>query len=431
MPVIHNGADPEIARLLEGLDAVTNDAWVVLDPDGVIVALNERHAELHGMTADDLLGSSIARVRAPGARSTLRAELDAACDGGLVYATLHRRGDGAVMPVEISAMSAMFDGKCRIFAMTRDITKRKAVMDELLLKSVLLDGTVDSIIVNTPEGRAMYMNGPAHSSLGLGDVDLAATEPYFWVGPKYQVLGPSRNETIMTQGYHTFEGESLRVDGTTFPTEVTASKLDLPAGPVIVSVIRDVTDRMHAEEAVRHLAYHDPLTGLANRTQMRDQLTLAIASSRRHGDILGIAYLDLDGFKPVNDSLGHATGDKALALIADRLRESVRAGDTVARLGGDEFAVVLPRIADSGDLEYAAKKLYDAIATPMVIDGHPLTITASIGLALFDPDADDIDSLLIKADLAMYSGKRDGSCGWAVYREAMHERFSGPGADSI
>ena len=430
MPVTHNGAGDDIARLLEGLDAVTNDAWVVLDMDGTILALNDREAELHGLSAADLIGGSIAQLRAPGARSTLRAELEAACDGGLVYETLHRHRDGTVIPVEISAGSATFGGRCRIFVMTRDITRRKAVMDELLLKSVLLDSTVDSIIVHSLEGRALYVNGPAHQVLGLGDVDLSKTDPYFWVAPKYTVLGPSRRETIMTQGHHTFESEALRADGTTFPTEVTGSRLELPTGPVIVAVIRDVTDRLHAEEAVRHLAYHDPLTGLANRTQMRDQLTLAIASSLRHGDILGVAYLDLDGFKPINDRLGHAMGDKALALIADRLRENVRAGDTVARLGGDEFAVVLPRIADTGDLEYAAKKLCDAIAQPMAIDGHELTITASIGLALFDPDADDIDSLLIKADLAMYSGKRDGSCGWDVYRDGMQGQTvaSGPGA---
>lgn len=422
MPIIDNGAYPDIARMLEDLDAATNDAWIVMDRDGVILALNDRHAELHGMSGEGLIGTSIEQLRAPSARATLRAELEAACAGGLIYETTHRRADGTLMPVEISARSTIVDGECRIFAMTRDLTRRKAMMDELLLKSVLLDSTVDSIIVNTPDGKALYMNGPAHQALGLGEVDLSQAAPYFWIGPKYEVLGPSRNEAIMTQGYHTFEGEALRADGTTFPMEVTASKLELPGGPVIVSVIRDVTDRMHAEEAVRHLAYHDPLTGLANRTQMRDQLTLAIASSRRHGDILGVAYLDLDGFKPINDTLGHATGDKALALIADRLRDSVRAGDTVARLGGDEFAVVLPRIADSGDLEYAAKKLYDAIATPMSIDGHLLTITASIGLALFDPDIDDIDSLLIKADLAMYSGKRGGSCGWAVYRDGMQDR---------
>src|SRR5450759_3972553 len=222
----------------------------------------------------------------------------------------------------------------------------------------------------------------------------------------------------MPQGHHTFESEGRRRDGTIFPTEVTASKLDLPTGPVIVSVIRDVTDRMHAEEAVRHLAYHDPLTGLANRTQMRDQLTLAIASSLRHGDILGVAYLDLDGFKPINDTLGHAMGDKALALIADRLRENVRAGDTVARLGGDEFAVVLPRIADSGDLEYAAKKLYDAIATPMVIDGHPLTITASIGLALFSL-ALDLDSVaaLPSVAIAEIAGRDSVAAAVAAVRE--------------
>jgi diguanylate cyclase (GGDEF)-like protein/PAS domain S-box-containing protein len=416
---IGHTTDPALSRILADLETLTNDAWIIVEVDGTIRGLNQRAAELHGGTACELVGASLATLRAPESLSTLKTDLQAACDGGTLYETVHVRSDGALFPVEISAKSTYVDGVCFIFAMIRDISERSALLEELLLKSALLDSTVDSIIVHTLDGRPIYMNASAYRALRIEGADLSGSEPYFWIGPRFRVLGPSRNEAILAQGHHTFEGEAQRVDGTTFPTEVTGSTLELPSGIVIMSVIRDVTDRMHAEEAVRHLAYHDPLTGLANRTQMRDQLALAVVSARRHGDVLGVAYLDLDGFKPINDTLGHAMGDKALALIADRLRANVRAGDTVARLGGDEFAVVLPRIADSGDLEYAAKKLYDAIAEPMAIDGHALTVTASIGLALFDQDEDDIDSLLIKADLAMYSGRRESSCGWAVYRDGM------------
>jgi diguanylate cyclase (GGDEF)-like protein/PAS domain S-box-containing protein len=366
---IGHTTDSALSRILADLETVTNDAWIIVQVDGTIRGLNQRAAELHGGTAGEFMGASLAMLRAPESLPALKADLQAACDGGTLYETVQVRSDGALFPVEISAKSTYVDGVCFIFAMIRDISERSALLEELLLKSALLDSTVDSIIVHTLDGRPIYMNASAYRALGIEGADLSGTEPYFWIGPKYRVLGSSRNEAILSQGHHTFEGEAQRVDGTTFPTEVTGSTLELPSGIVIVSVIRDVTDRMQAEEAVRHLAYHDPLTGLANRTQMRDQLALAVASARRHGDVLGVAYLDLDGFKPINDTLGHAMGDKALALIADRLRANVRAGDTVARLGGDEFAVVLPRIADSGDLEYAAKKLYDAIAEPMAIDG--------------------------------------------------------------
>ena len=418
---IDHRAASRLPSILAELELTTNDAWIILDAEGTILELNARAAALHGRTVDTLGGVSVAVLRSPESLPSLKADLEAACNGGTLFETLHVRADGTLLPVEVSAKSASIDGACVIFAMIRDISRRKALLEELMLKSVLLDSTVDSIVVHTVEGQAIYMNAPAFESLGAADKDLSATEPYFWIGTKYRVLGPSRNETILAQGHHTFEGEALRADGNAFPAEVTGSALELPSGTVIVSVIRDVTDRLHAEEAVRHLAYHDPLTGLANRTQMRDQLVLAIASVRRHDDLLGVAYLDLDGFKPINDTLGHAMGDKALALVADRLRANVRAGDTVARLGGDEFAVVLPRIADAGDLEFAAKKIYDAIAQPMSLDGNELTVTASIGLALYDPDSDDVDSLLIKADLAMYIGRREGSCGWEVYREGMRD----------
>lgn len=418
---------PDFASILAELEKTTNDAWIILDAEGVVLALNERAAALHGRAVEAIMGGSIAALRAPESLATLKAALHAACNGGTLYETLHVHADGSTLPVEVSAKSTSIDGGCVIFAMIRDISERKSLLEELMLKSVLLDSTVDLIIVHTPEGQAIYMNSAAYESIGIRREDVASADPYFWISPKYRVLGPSRNETIMAQDHHTFEDELLRRDGSVFPVEVTGSVLKRPSGTIIVAVIRDMTARLHAEEAVRHLAYHDPLTGLANRTQMRDQLTLAIASTRRHGDLLGVAYLDLDCFKPINDTLGHAMGDRALALIADRLRASVRAGDTVARLGGDEFAVVLPRIADAGDLEYAAKKLYDAIAQPMSLDGNTLAITASIGLALFDPDTDDIDSLLIKADLAMYSSRRQASCGWEIYRgsvtdgEAAHD----------
>ena len=408
------------AKILAELDTATNDAWLILDADGLVLALNDRAAELHGRCVEEIIGGSVAVLRAAESLPELQKDLDAACDGGALYETAHVRADGSTLPVEVSAKSTLIEGDCVIFAMIRDISERKSLIEELMLKSVLLDSTVDLIIVHTVEGLPLYMNAPAYEALGIKREELPSADAYFWIGPRYRMLGPSRNETILAQGHHTFEGDVLRSNGSVFPAEVTSSVLQLPSGTVIVSVLRDMTARLHAEEAVRHLAYHDPLTGLANRTQMRDQLTLAIASTRRHGDLLGVAYLDLDGFKPINDSLGHAMGDRALAIVSDRLRASVRAGDTVARLGGDEFAVVLPRIADAGDLEYAAKKLYDAVAQPMSLDDNEITVTASIGLALFDPDCDDVDSLLIKADLAMYSGRRQSSCGWEVYRESVH-----------
>jgi diguanylate cyclase (GGDEF)-like protein len=172
-------------------------------------------------------------------------------------------------------------------------------------------------------------------------------------------------------------------------------------------------ERQRQSDLVAYLAYHDELTDLPNRTLLHDRLHQGILAARREGRPLALLALDLDGFKEINDSLGHHAGDRVLQLVAARLRQTLRESDTIARLGGDEFAILLPH-TDAAGAELAAAKLLQELETPLMVHDRPLTVRASIGIAAFPEHGTAEHELLQKSDLAMYIAKND-RCGSAVY----------------
>ena len=172
---------------------------------------------------------------------------------------------------------------------------------------------------------------------------------------------------------------------------------------------------------IQHLAYHDTLTGLPNRRLFLDHLRLALANAARTERMAGIFFLDLDRFKVINDSLGHAAGDRVLQAVAGRVRALVREGDTVARLGGDEFTILVPDVKGSDDLDAIARKVRDAVKEPILLDGRELFVTASVGVSLFPGDAREPERLLEHADTAMYRAKARGTDGFALYSPSMNE----------
>lgn len=176
----------------------------------------------------------------------------------------------------------------------------------------------------------------------------------------------------------------------------------------VIGIIRDITERKMAEQQIEYQAYHDALTGLANRRLFQEHLTIALALAARRERIVAVLFLDLDHFKLVNDSLGHTVGDALLREIAMRLRESVREGDTVARVGGDEFTIVLQDLEKKEDAGLVASKVLRTVAEPVEISGHRLYVTTSIGITTFPDDGDDAETLLKNADNAMYRAKEQG-----------------------
>ncbi len=189
-----------------------------------------------------------------------------------------------------------------------------------------------------------------------------------------------------------------------------------------VLVFRDVSERKELERNLRQLAYTDALTGLPNRTLFHDRVKQGLAIASRQDSPLAVCFLDLDRFKVINDSLGHDVGDRVLISVARRLGACLREEDTLARLGGDEFAILLPEITTARGSSAVADKLLRALAAPQLINGHELTVGASIGIALFPQNGSDVQSLLRSADAAMYSAKARGRGRVALFTPDLGER---------
>jgi predicted signal transduction protein with EAL and GGDEF domain len=225
-----------------------------------------------------------------------------------------------------------------------------------------------------------------------------------------------------------------------FPVEYALSSTAESSNGKLVCILRDITERKQAQQSLAFHANFDSLTHLPNRAQFRNRLERAIARSRRHEQLAALMFLDLDRFKMINDSLGHAIGDQLLQAVAKRLSETLRATDTVtryvtkttfpgdsknstiSRLGGDEFTVLLEGLNHVNDAATAAQKIIQAIAEPFELSGHAVYVTTSIGITLFPLDDSDIDTLIKHADVAMYRSKQSGRNDYHFYSEEMNSR---------
>lgn len=289
--------------------------------------------------------------------------------------------------------------------MYHGIASSDIALDALL--RLALDAAFDSVIIHRPDGTLLYWNEVAARDAGFPTTDVAPVPPWGFT-PAPHAVRQKRLEEIERNGFSRFSSSTVEYDGSKHVIEVSARWFTTDQGPVIISIARDVTEQAEAEAALREMALHDSLTGLANRNMLEERMKAAVSSAERHGDILGLMFIDIDDFKPVNDSYGHDVGDSVLCALARRLEAGVRTEDTVARVGGDEFVIVLPRLMRPDDLSVAAHKVLAMIREPIDVEGETISVDATIGHALFDNGHDDSHGLMIRADLAMYQGRRAG-----------------------
>ncbi len=210
------------------------------------------------------------------------------------------------------------------------------------------------------------------------------------------------------------ESTGRRKDGSSFPMELNLTDVQLGTRKIHIGCMRDISERQTYTETLQHQALHDDLTDLPNRVLFGDRVNHAIRAAERSGDQLALLVMDLDEFKEVNDTLGHHHGDTLLKLVAERLAECLRDGDTVARLGGDEFGILPLGETDLAGAVTVAWKVQQALEPAFVVDGHSIAVRASIGITLVPEHGNNIDDLLRRADLAMYDAKRSGS-GYALF----------------
>ncbi len=292
----------------------------------------------------------------------------------------------------------------------------------------ILDKGIREVYVFAPDTLMIsYANENAVRNTGYSREELTAFTPLALM----PVFSRKELETVIAplragrQEVVTFEAVHRRRDGTTYPVEVALRLLAEEGHAVLVAYVADISHRRAQEQQLRHLAYHDALTGLPNRALLQDRLQQAVAQADRNGNVLTLMFLDLDRFKVINDTLGHRTGDQVLAATAERLAACVRRGDTVARLGGDEFAVVQPGHRQVEDAALLAERIIAAFARPFNIEGRQLFLGASVGITLYPGDAADVDRLFQNADLAMYRAKEQGGNHYQFYTPAMNAAVQG------
>ncbi|MCA1907768.1 MAG: EAL domain-containing protein [Magnetospirillum sp.] len=238
--------------------------------------------------------------------------------------------------------------------------------------------------------------------------------PYSWVDAV---------EWMRAATYHPqqFEWLARTWDGELFWVEVSIRRASLAEGQErLLVVVRDISDRKLAQARLEFMAHHDPLTELPNRVLLRDRVAQAITLAEREKRRVALVFLDLDHFKTVNDSLGHMAGDRLLKDVAGRLRGVMRESDTVARLGGDEFVVVLNHVRDGDAVADVAEKIMKAMEAPAYVDDQEITTSVSMGIALYPDDGEDFDTLLKKADSAMYHAKQGGRSGYRFFAARMN-----------
>ncbi len=294
-----------------------------------------------------------------------------------------------------------------------DITEQKRT--ELALRASearwrrLVDAAPVAILV-LEEGRVALANRAAARLLGAGTPEELLGSPLGRFRPSRGPAGEGAGDAV-----DVWHG----VDGRRVVCQVGVVPLDEGEHRTVQIVLVDLTARMAAQEKAWFLAYHDPLTGLANRVSLGDRLAQALALCARRKTRLALHVIDLDGFKEVNDTLGHAAGDELLRQVAQRFASVVRATDTLARLGGDEFAIVQVDLRGPDDAATLARRLLDSLADPFAIDGQDVHAGASIGVALYPDDAVDGEALMRKADLAMYRAKEGGRNDFAFFVPAL------------
>ena len=286
----------------------------------------------------------------------------------------------------------------------------------------ILATVADPVIVCDSEGVIRFTNDAASTVFGYAPGELAGApiellaEPS--VGASVRLL-VSAGKVVrdVEMAFRTRQGERVEVGISLSPL---TDDRGVAVGAVLVA--RDIRARKRAESQLAYQACHDALTGLPNRMLFHDRLTQVLARAKRHGDRLAVLFLDLDKFKVVNDSLGHAAGDRLLVEIAGRLQRTLRQSDTVARVGGDEFTFLLPGIERGEDASRVAQKILDAVSRPLKIDGHQLYVTTSIGISLYPADGEEAEALLGSADIAMYRAKDLGRNGFQLSSPAMNAR---------
>jgi diguanylate cyclase (GGDEF)-like protein/PAS domain S-box-containing protein len=305
--------------------------------------------------------------------------------------------------------------------MNETSTAIERLIEREALFELLFAYSPDAIVVTGAEGRIKEVNAQLERLFKYSANEL--------IGHPIEILIPERYRQSHlahrgAYGDHPYvrpmgagrELFVLRKDGIEFPVDIMLSPVETPQERLVLAVIRDITERKQRDAEMSYLSQHDVLTDLPNRLLLQDRVTQAISLARRNHSQLAVLFLDLDGFKHVNDPLGHTIGDKLLQSVAARISACVRKSDTVSRQGGDEFVVLLSEVRNAADAAISAAKIIAEVKREHRIGEHRFHITVSIGISAYPDDGEEVEALINNADRAMYHAKQCGRDNYQFFK---------------
>lgn len=394
------------------------------DVDGAYLACNRRFEQLYGCTEDELLGKHDDDfVGAEEARSfRLHDRLALAAEGKVVNEEwLTFKADNHTELVETSKvrLTAEDGHVLGVLGIAHDVTERHHYVEQLRLAASVFDSALEGIMITSPDGTIVDVNQSFSRITGYSREQA--------IGQNAHMLSSGRHSPsfyqalwyqLTTEGYWSGEIWNRRANGDIYVEllHISSVKDSQQQLKNFVAVFSDITTLKTQQQQLELIAHFDVLTGLPNRVLLVDRLRQAIQQSQRSKKNLAVVFIDLDGFKAINDGYGHATGDLVLTQIAQRFKEALRGGDTIARIGGDEFIAILPELTDAKATMPILERILDAASRVIKIDQTELHVSASIGIT-FAPQAKDLDAdlLIRQADQAMYQAKLAGKNRFHVF----------------
>ncbi len=401
----------------------TDTGFVIVDEQGFVLDANSKYVELTGYkTADEIIGRSVVEWTA--AHEIERnEEAVARC---LAEGSIHdfqvdfSQPDGRFQPVEVNASVVEVLGGRQIHALCRDITARREAEREIKTLSRAVEQSPASVIITNSQGVIEYVNSRFTEVTGYTAKEAIGNKSSLFKSGQMDEEFYKRMWATISSG-NDWRGEfcNMTKAGEIFWESASISPIFDTFGTIVqyVAVKEDITEQKRQQDYIRKLALYDSLTALPNRTLFMDRLTQAIARSVRTGNKAALLYIDLNKFKPINDTFGHQTGDEVLKEVAKRILKSVREADTAARIGGDEFVAILQDVEQVKQIEEVAKRIIERIDQPyMQCNGKACPqLGAAIGIALCPDHGKDSDTLIRCADQAMYRVKKTGRSDFAYW----------------
>lgn len=374
-----------------------------------------------GYSKNELIGKPI-NMLVEGGQELTNDEEQALTQAGEVKSLEKRffHKDGREIPVlvTVSVMQQDSEGHFQVIHAGRDISRQKRTERELRLAAQVMESDSNAILVCDANANIVLVNPAFCEITGYSKEEVIGNNPRILSSGK-QSANFYRNmwDTLLSEGVWSGEIWNKRKSGDIYPEWLSITAVRNDAGELtnFVSIFYDISEQKNLEQKLAHLAHHDQLTGLPNRTLFTDRLEHALAHAAREDHMIGLMFIDIDGFKAVNDNHGHDIGDALLCVIATRLEDMVRDADTVARLGGDEFVIILENLTRLEDIVQVAEKILSRFSKPTMASDIACNIGCSIGIAISPEDGTDADELVRKADTAMYLAKSSGKQQYRIY----------------